>query len=697
MKYFFKIVISVLMLNLFFVPQAFSQGWHVCVGSFKSLENAESMAENLCQQKTPAFVSESYVKSQKYYRVLLSKEFSKIEDARKFRDQVKACPFVKKFGLSGFWVCQGEKLEITPKTQKKTVEPKPVKPAKTSAKKNISAELPKIEEPLVQELPQKKVEQTPKEPLVQEIIPETPQKPAETEPEPKIPESKTEEKTDIPTEPEVQDIKPSEELEFIVKNETPSEESETEESAVTEQPQDEEPSVPEDVQEEDSISEEPLVEETAPTESPKILDKNEQPVLCEKTPYSVLVRSYKYEQFAQNDCDRLKELGFDAYLLNTFDEKTFLSFEIHSGAFKTKEEASALKEKFGDLGIFDTEISDFRKIEDKIQKYDEIVGSEQVSFDDGRTDLPACLPESVAKLVKHFPANKDFPIQEINIIDYDKYLSLHERPALPLQIFDIIAKERSVHSVLLATYRDELYEKSVSIFFANAQTFPQEDILGEVETMQFGSKDGIFECELYENKDELVVRGLNEKENLFVRVWTRDFEKEEFINLLIDSFNDKPLELYPQMRRTFFVLPDENPESYRDFVSFSFRKIGNEYASERENADWAIPIVGHSLAKTYFSQKNSLLSLGFYDLSYDFNAKKIHDSFMVSESKDFSETDKSVSVGKTEGWYLLNTNQKEISFSTKSYVVAVDTDASSPLEKEDLVSLGNDLRIWSEE
>ena len=638
-----------MILNFLLVGAIFAEGFHVCVASYKNLENAETMVEKLEKQSVSAFVSESKTKNQTLYRVLLSKEFKNTADARKYRDEVQKYSFVRELGLKDFWVCKSEKviLKNYPLAvgSEKTKSPK-VAPAPAPVQKIA----PKIEP-----IPEPKVIEKPKPAPKKEIPP----KPLPIPEEPKV--------DLIPiTEPPVKNIE--------------------KEPAPLPEP---EPA---------PLPEIPLVEEVEPPlAETKILDKNdEKAVLSEETPYSVLVRSYKYAQFAENDKNRLYELGFEPYLLNTFDEKSFFAFNIHVGAFETREEAEELKAQFDDAGIFDTEVSDFREIEDKIKKYDEVLSRENVTFDDGLSEFPTSLPSSVEKVVKHFPANKDFPIQEITIVDYDNFLASSYKPSISSPIFDYVHGESSgVHAALSAVYRDELYGKEVSVFFANADQLPTIDALGEFEFMQFESNDGFFDCQLYEYAGETVLSGANVDENLFVRISTKDFTKEEFINFLIDSFNDKSLVLYPQMRRTFFVLPDENPDVERDFVAFTYKKITDDYASERNYAEWAVPIVGHSLAKTYFSEKDSFISLGFYDLDYDFNAKNVHVHFTEAKtSAEISPTNQPVSVKGAEGWYLVNPSQKEVSFSTKSYVIAIDTDPNNTLEKDDLIRLGTDLKIW---
>ena len=108
-----------------------------------------------------------------------------------------------------------------------------------------------------------------------------------------------------------------------------------------------------------------------------------------------------------------------------------------------------------------------------------------------------------------------------------------------------------------------------------------------------------------------------------------------------------------------------------------------------------MPIVGHSLAKTYYVQNNNLFCFGFYDLDYDFNARNVHRQFMESKNKvELSDANQPVDVNGKDGWYLVNSKEREVSFSTKSYVITIDSEPSSTLSKEDLVQQGKDLKVW---
>ena len=89
MKKSFKFFFSIFALNLLLLGSVFAQGYHVCVASYKQLKNAENMVQKLEKQSVSAVISESKVNNQSYYRVLLEKEFKKIDDARKYRMKSK--------------------------------------------------------------------------------------------------------------------------------------------------------------------------------------------------------------------------------------------------------------------------------------------------------------------------------------------------------------------------------------------------------------------------------------------------------------------------------------------------------------------------------------------------------------------------------------------------------------------------------
>lgn len=667
MKKSFKFLLSFLFLQLL-VFGAFAEGYHVCVASYKNLKNAETMLQKLENQSIAAFINENKVKNESYYRILLSKEFKKIEDARKYRDEVQKYSFVRELGLKGFWVCQGDK-NLAPKS--------------SSVKKNTVAPKKEKQKPAPAPLP--KAKETPKPAPKTEQAKSVAPAPVVEPPKEVVPEPLVKEVAPAPIpEPPVQEQKNSAQDEanapiILVPAEIPQAE-------------------PANGLENDSpVKDEPVP--SAKDENANTLGNNEDSVLSREKPYSVAVRSYKYRQFAENDKERLQAMGYNSYVLNTFDNRSFFSFNLHAGAFATAQEAMELQSKLRSQGIYDTEISDYNKEWTKMQKYDDIIESEKITFDNGLSEFPTNVSYPVDLVLRNFPANKNFQIDEFAVLDNDKYKESAEKPTTFDKIHGYIGSDDAVvHAAVLATYYDALMEQGVTVFLANADeyTFGTADN-GTLESFKLRVGNAVFDSTLHKAGDEFVLHGSDLSNKLFLTIKSIDFTKEQFVNFLTDTFSGASLTIYPQLRKTLFVLPDASMNVYREFIGFNFNKIGDSYAITRNNADWALAIVGHCLSRAVLQEKNSLVNVEFYDLDYDFNAKQVHSKFIETKKAVNSvENDRNhaLSVQGADGWYLVNEEQKELSFTTKTYVISVDVNNESPLQKNDLLELAADLKIW---
>ncbi len=434
-------------------------------------------------------------------------------------------------------------------------------------------------------------------------------------------------------------------------------------------------------------------------------NKNEIPVSQEK-PYSVLVHSYKEEQAAENGKKQLKENGVDSFILKTFDDKSYFSFDLHSGAFDSPEEAEPLQEKLEELGIEDTKIADYEEEKEKVQKYDEIIKTQPVSYDFGNNEIPDIYSVPVANIIRQFPINKNFAFENLMIFDFDNLRSMDkELPSLD-EVSDIIGNGEKLHALSIASYKDDLFNKDVKIFIfsSDENALPdildlkknfQEDALPEkgedskIRDMQFQLKDGILNSLILKSDENYIFFGVNEKRDLAVLMSTEDFSESQFEAFLNNFENDSSLLIYPQIRRTLLVLPKKT-ELERKFLSFTLEKVDDSYAESKGYADWAIPIVGHWNAKAIFNQEDEIVSVGFFDLDYDYNAKRVHQMFMddhITTEKSHASTVKNADSWFVEVW----DTTREVSFSTKSYIIAVD---SYDLDEEELVKLSDELQIW---
>ena len=96
-------------------------------------------------------------------------------------------------------------------------------------------------------------------------------------------------------------------------------------------------------------------------------------------------------------------------------------------------------------------------------------------------------------------------------------------------------------------------------------------------------------------------------------------------------------------------------------------------------------------------QGDEEFSVAFFDMDYTHNAQKVHGMFM-DEKRDLiaSDSNHPATVHEADAWYLKNFNNKEISFSIKSFIVAVDTDYYASLNEDDLNAFASELLVWEQ-
>ncbi len=424
-------------------------------------------------------------------------------------------------------------------------------------------------------------------------------------------------------------------------------------------------------------------------------DANDIPISTEK-PFSVLVRSYKEEQAAINDKQRLAASDVDTYILKTFDDSSYFSFDLHAGAFDNETEVEQLQEKLADIGIEDTKISNYEDIADNIEKYNEVIKTQNVTYAHGNDSIPTSFSPWVQKCIRQFPINKNFRIEQIMLFDIDNINATNtEVPELE-EIEDFLDETDNIHAASLAIYKDDLFDKSVSIFIAVGDdgTFTQKNATGE---MKLAIVDDILNCNV--NKDDdgnYTLFATNSTNNMYVVMHANDFTQSQFDAFINNVSNDSSLLVYPQLRKTLLVLPEKNDTLQRDFLYFNLSKVQESYAREKNYSAWSIPIVGHWEASNYFCQDGEKVSVSFFDMDYDYNASRIHGMFMDEKRRgSINENNHPSALENANSWYLdtlFSTN--ELSFSTKSYIIAINSYNENMLEENELIDIAEELQIW---
>lgn len=423
-------------------------------------------------------------------------------------------------------------------------------------------------------------------------------------------------------------------------------------------------------------------------------DANDIPISTEK-PFSVLVRSYKEEQAAINDKQRLAASDVDTYILKTFDDSSYFSFDLHAGAFDNETEVEQLQEKLADIGIEDTKISNYEDIADNIEKYNEVIKTQNVTYAHGNDSIPTSFSPWVQKCIRQFPINKNFRIEQIMLFDIDNINATNtEVPELE-EIEDFLDETDNIHAASLAIYKDDLFDKSVSIFIAVGDdgTFTQKNAIGE---MMLAIVDDVLNCNV--NKDDngnYTLFATNSTNNMYVVMLANDFTQNQFDAFINNVSNDSSLLVYPQLRKTLLVLPEKNDTLQRDFLYFDLSRVKESYAQERNYSAWSIPIVGHWEASNYFCQNGEKVSVSFFDMDYDYNASRIHGMFMDEKRRgSINEDNHTSDLKNANSWYLNQLFSNELSFSTKSYIIAVNSYNDYKLEENELIDIAEELQIW---
>ena len=441
-----------------------------------------------------------------------------------------------------------------------------------------------------------------------------------------------------------------------------------------------------------AASSEELQSKTVVLQSNKI---EEIPVSIEK-PYSVMVRSYKEEQAAINDKERLNENDVNAYILKTFDDSSYFSFNLHAGAFDTVEDVEDLQEKLEDLGIEDTKISNYEDIADNVEKYNEVIETQNVTFEDGNYTIPTSFSSAIRASIRQFPVNKNFQIEQISIFDIDNINATGADVDGAEKIDDFIDEINGVHAVSIATYKDDLFDKNVMVFMAVGDDgcFKQKEFDG-AEDLQLAIVDDVLDCAVLFNDNDCYLQGTNRAKNMLVGMISKDFTKGQFSAFINNISNDSSLLVYPQLRKTLLVLPEKNELVQRDFLVFTLSRIGESYAVERNYSDWSAPIVGHWNAKSEFFQDSQKLSVSFFDMDYDYNANRVHGMFMNEKKGITINSDNHPSsLELADSWYLNSFSSNELSFSTKSYIIAVNSYSGERIPENDLIGVAKELQIW---
>lgn len=645
MKKNFKKFLILGLLSLIFCLPLFSEAWYIVVASFSKQSNAQVLVKELESKGYRADILKISVKGNPYYRVLIMDPSKTWNEAEVKQKAIAGDSNLQPLHLNKPWICRAEFKQVEEESEEVfqivPVEDVPGNSERTELLKRINALEKKLEQ-----------SESEKEALSHEL------------------ESVRENTVKKDTRKNlIQNGKA-----FVKENKN-----------TTELP----------LPAEKEIMEEPEKKEVPLTE-------NSDLTFSMENPYALLVHSYKEESVAEKDKNRLEKRGIPSYVVKLFDERESFSFDLMAGPAKSKEELNPIKTNLEEMGVTASQIVAYPDYKKKIDDYDSMISKETVYFDEGQFTLPDSYSEGVKILLQKIPVNTDYRLENVCICDMDN-LKKHEMESLP--DFSKIAMSifsPNTHGTANITYVDDLLGKMVTVGMAVAE---KGDYATTYEIYESNEKTSLSVNLINHEKIYGYISfdketgsgsfyGTNVEQNLLIHITSKTLSETDFISWLKSIDQKSDFTYYPQIRRTMLVFPDKDENNPQDFILFDLSRVGNDYLLSKNYADWAYAIVGHWNSKTYLAQNNKIVNVGFFDMDYDYTASRVHEMFMESNKEDkdvYNPLNHSSNVKNVVSWYVFTLDGSEVSFSTKSYIIAVD---SQTLEEKELVNFSESLKIW---
>lgn len=430
------------------------------------------------------------------------------------------------------------------------------------------------------------------------------------------------------------------------------------------------------------------------------VQKNDFP-LTEELPYSVFLERYKEESRAENAESRLEAQGIDSYIVKKYDDETLMSFDLHSGAFSSEEEAESYRRQLTEKGVEAKEVSHLDEFRGAAEKFDKLTDEEDIVRFRENYRIPEELPPVLIEQLSYFPLHADYALSSLCLFDINNIAGLvYDFDNEIFRQLSEITEELGRRDVCsLAVYENALFGKTVTVMIFSGENPTEQTFYFEEDSearLPYKGKYGLLN---FYRTDSDTLAGVSGDRKHVIFLNAGPFSDEEWEDFISRSWYDSDRFIYPEIRETLFILP-KTGDSGRRFLAFELSRVGQSYAEEKGNELWARRIVGHWSSAIVFDCRNALTSVAFFNLDYDLNARETHGLFMKSHREDVAgwywNISEEKSVNGAPGWFLEADDENELSFSFGPYIVAVGSNRlEEPLpDYEEISELALDLQIW---
>ncbi|MCX7821716.1 MAG: SPOR domain-containing protein [Brevinematales bacterium] len=436
-------------------------------------------------------------------------------------------------------------------------------------------------------------------------------------------------------------------------------------------------------------------------------------------PYSLQVATFRNEEDAAISVKRLRNLGLPAYYVPCLLGENNLWYNVHIGSYTNTESAqnlsSNLLAKHPKLEIkienYSNYVSNFLEYQNEISTNSNLFKKYEVSKSPSTS-----VPTNFLINLYQFPVDKRYNVTELIIGNSKSYWKLYsyagflaKKNYFPTEKFfeEMIS---SSHSFSYFLCEDKLFNEKIGVlvfepkntnYFSIILTNYEEKFGKKVTNVSYKIKNDIVEGSIYEiitpNSNYVYTFvGKNIFSHHIVSFKTFDINLSNLLLLFNNEYRNQELLIYPEVLRGLAVLP-ENLEYNLEF--FDLYKLGWNYARLKNNAWWAVNMVGHWNYESFYNNKYSedFIKISFFDLITKKKSQKIHNNFTQEKEKyQFQAIAQgiesfSVDFGNLRGWYLGLNDYNELSFSFGSFLVAVNSFSPYKLPYSDIKYISENI------
>ncbi len=466
--------------------------------------------------------------------------------------------------------------------------------------------------------------------------------------------------------------------------------------------------------------------------------------ISQEQPYGIKVASERSYFQAIKIRDRLRDMDFQAYLIEEND--TADEGQWYHVACEALGDTVALKKQLlrydSLLKIETLEPIEMHQIHQARIGEDSIEVQEKQRIEAQKPDVP----QEVYDVIQKFPESNALFLRQIYVVNspdsawqkkYNGYLKSFELD-LPRGITRNLMLEKTT-AFSEAIYEDNLYGDQVTIDVAQLREKPtitnQSGFFTTQEPPQYAVAD--FYAEkilntgdyLTEKKEKLKInshttlRGYQvviEPEKGYLRTYlvlvddamhylffsqSTDKSIAELKKILTNAGKSNGLINYDEFYNMFYTMPAQMIDG-DVFLGFAINKVRPSYAYERGNARWAREIVGHWDGTAFFMNKDAGLWIyGLFDLLTPAKQDYIYNDLYAG---DPGKNKKRIELGGVNAFVLMDTKinwdtfesykkLKEINFGVQRYVCTINNTAVSWLTQEMMMKRALGLQIMMEQ